>query len=129
MRIRHQYLLLGALFALGCSALTSPGSLDGAWKQDITIPGNSLLFTLTTNGDAVAGSGTWSGEACCDGAVSVTGDATGPDVSLTFAFVSNRDVVPPRTSQFTGRMTDANTLSGTFVSSGFSADVVFHRTQ
>ena len=53
MRIRHRLITLGALLALGCSEPTAPAPLDGTWRQDLTVAGSSLEFTLSTRGDAV----------------------------------------------------------------------------
>lgn len=120
MRARRHLILLGALLTLGCSELTSPTQLDGTWREDMTIPGNFVQFTLTTSGDAVSGTGQWVGEACCGGPVTVTGDATGGDVRLSLSFVANGNVVPPFTATFAGRLIDSNTLSG--VTSGGSGN-------
>jgi hypothetical protein len=130
MRARRHLILLGALLALGCSDSTSPGLLDGTWRQDITIAGNSVEFTLTTSGDAVSGTGQWTGEACCGGPVNVTGDVTGGDVNLSLSFVANGNVVPPFTARFAGRLIDSNTLSGVVVgANGDSASASYRRVR
>lgn len=128
MRIRQLYVLFGALLAAACADLTAPSSLNGAWAEDFTIPGSNLQFTLSTNGQVVSGNGTWTGEACCAGVVTIAGGMAAPNVNLVFVFVANGVTVPSRTSQFTGKLLDANTLAGTFSSDGSSEDVVFHRT-
>ena len=127
MRIRHYFFLLGAVLAVGCSEPTAPGPLDGAWLRDETIPGNSLWITLSSNGAAVSGTGVWDGEACCSGTVTVTGTTTGQGVTLTFTFFDDAARVPASSSQFTGKMTDPSTLSGTMISNGIVASVGFHR--
>lgn len=128
--MRCKDILLVATLALGCAgAPTYPSSLDGAWREDLTLPGNSLQFTLTTNRNAVSGSGTWTGEACCSGAVTITGDAATAEVNLTFVFVAMGGAVPPRTSRFAGRATDINTLSGLLVTGGYSSPTTFRRVR
>ena len=126
MRARRLFLLLGVLLATACSGLTGPGYLAGTWTQGGTFPGNSLQFTLNTDGDAVSGSGTWSGEACCDGTVTITGTVSGNDVTLSLLFVTRGGGLPPRTSQFTGKVMVGGTMVGVFGSG--SDSVVFHRT-
>jgi len=130
MRSLRLSLLAGLLIVAGCSSTTSPSFLDGTWSQDNTFPGSNLQFTLNTNGSAVSGSGSWSGEACCNGVVTITGTQTGVGVSLTFDFVTTAGaMLPPRTSQFTGTVAGATVLRGTFVSGSSSTDVAFHRTE
>jgi len=116
-----------ALLALGCSDLTSPSRLDGAWREEATFPGNGLDFTLATNADSITGTGSWSGEACCGGPVTVAGTTTQGDVTLTLSFVAIGNVVPPWSATFTGRLSDANTLAGTMLRDAASAPVVFTR--
>lgn len=114
MRARHFTILFGALLMVGCSDSTSPQLLNGTWRQDITIAGSGVDFTLTTNGDAVSGSGEWTGEACCSGTVTVDGNEVGSDVKLTLTFVATAGgIVPTRTETFEGRLVGANMLSGT----------------
>lgn len=122
--------LLAVVLALACSSPTYPFALDGNWEEEFTIPGNSLEFTLTANGGAISGSGRWTGEACCSGTVTVTGDAPGSDVNLSFMFVATAGApVPPRTSTFVGRATDSNTLSGRVVTNGYSSSTTFRRVK
>ena len=130
MRSLRLSVLAGMVFVAGCSSPTSPSFLNGAWQQDNTFPGSSLQFTLNTNGSTVSGSGSWSGEACCNGVVTITGTQTGVGVNLTFDFVTTAGaMLPPRTSQFTGSVVGATILRGTFASGSSSTDVSFHRTE
>lgn len=128
MQIRPLYLLLGVLISAGCHDLTAPDSLGGTWKQAHTFPGNSLSFSLAINGDAISGSGKWTGEACCDGTETIIGTDVAGTVTLEFAFVTRGGAFPPpRTSRFIGRMTGRDTLVGTFGSDPATSDVVFVR--
>jgi hypothetical protein len=141
MRRSRLIMLSCALLALGCSDLTSPSRLDGAWREEVTIAGGGLDFTLATNGDSITGTGSWSAalleasgpvgaagfaaEACCGGPVTVAGTTTQGDVTLTLSFVAIGNVVPPWSATFIGRLSDANTLAGTML--GAEAPVVFTR--
>ena len=127
MRRPHLIILSCALLALGCSDLTAPSRLDGTWREESTIAGSGVEFTLATNGDAITGQGSWSGEACCSGTVTVAGTTTQGDVTLALSFVASDGRVPPFSETFTGRLSDANTLSGTIVTSTTSGSVVFTR--
>lgn len=130
MRRSRLIMLSCALLALGCSDLTSPSRLDGAWRQEATFPGDGLEITLATNADSITGTGSWSGEACCSGPVTVAGTTTHGDVTLTLSFVAFGNVVPPWSETFTGRLSDANTLAGTMLlRDAASAPVVFTRSR
>src|SRR5689334_15179711 len=58
MRRSRLIMLSCALLALGCSDLTAPSRLDGAWREQVT--GGGLDFTLATNADSITGTGSWS---------------------------------------------------------------------
>lgn len=129
MTARHPLLLLGALLTLGCSDSTAPARLDGSWAQQFTIPGNSIAFTLTTQGNVVSGAGTWTGEACCAGPVTIVGDDTGGDVNLDFTFTANGLGMRTFTTHFTGHLTDPNTLSGVTTNGGTSSPDEYRRVR
>ena len=129
MRIGRTCLLLGVLITGGCSDLTAPSTLAGTWEQADTFPGSSLTFTLSADGAKLSGSGTWSGEACCDGTETIQGTESGGTVSLDFAFVTTGGApIGPRTSHFTGTLTGRNSLVGKFDTTPSGSDVVFLRT-
>lgn len=103
-------------------------AITGTWEQTFTVPGNSLMVTLATSGNAISGTGTWSGEACCGGIVTIMGTVTGAAVSLRVTSVTTIGfIVPPRTSQFTGMLLDRNTIAGTY-SDTPGYEIVLHRT-
>jgi hypothetical protein len=65
--------LLSAI-VVGCSNAVSPTLINGTWARDFGgIPGNSFEMNLAASGSNVSGAGTWSGEACCSGTLTVTG--------------------------------------------------------
>lgn len=117
MTAGHLLFLLGALLAIGCSDSTGPARLDGSWTHDYGVSGNALSFTLTTQGDVVSGSGTWAGEACCGGPVTITGTDRNGAVDLDFAFTATGGTVPNYSHHFSGRLVDSNTLAGDIRSS------------
>lgn len=93
MRNLHRALILTAL-CLSASAcdylgLTAPGpeSLNGLWIRTSEVPGSSEQWQLAVDGPRITGSGTWTGEACCDGTLAVTGtivdDSIHVDVTYT----------------------------------------------
>jgi hypothetical protein len=138
MRRSRLIMLSCALLALGCSDLTSPSRLDGAWREEVTRCefsdplcveglGNGLGFTLATNADSITGTGSWSGEGGSGGPVTVAGTTTQGNVTLTLSFAGIGNVVPPWSATFTGRLSDANTLAGTMRRDAASGPVVFKR--
>ena len=129
MIARRPLLLLGALLALGCSDSTGPARLNGSWTHDYGFPGSSLSFTLATAGDAVSGAGTWTGEACCSGTVTITGTDSGGDVELDFAFTSTGGVAINNTYHFAGRLIDRNTLFGAITSGGTTSAYEYRRVR
>ena len=74
--------LLLALVASGCSGVVDPQGIAGRWSQPFDFPGSSFEMDLTTNGSRISGTGSWTGEACCAGTVSVTGTINGVAVHL-----------------------------------------------
>ncbi len=106
-------------FALisACASPSAPSSsIGGTWAENFSIVGASLILTVDSSGN---GSGTYAIEAGRSGTVQVTGQAAATMVTLTIHY----DYGPVRT--FSGAMTDANHLSGTFNDS--TGTVVFSR--
>jgi hypothetical protein len=106
--VRHLSGLRGAFivatsigfFALGCGRdSTSPApdvlrDLPGEWVAPFSIPGSGEGWTLSLSGNTITGDGTWRGEACCNGTVSITGELRGDSVHLDLVY----RVSPPRTA-------------------------------
>ena len=80
--MRSVLLVLLSAVAVGCSNSVAPSSIDGKWVAPFTVPGNGFEMDLTANGSTVSGTGTWSGEACCSGTVSVAGTISNGRVHL-----------------------------------------------
>lgn len=70
-----------SLAAAGCRNLdllgTSPQLFAGTWDRVESIPGNGEEWRLTVTDRQVSGTGSWQGEACCGGPLSITGYVSG----------------------------------------------------
>lgn len=132
MKLQRRVSLLAAVLLIGCKDATwsvQPG-LDGKWTHDSGIPGSSLQFTLARNGTAVSGSGTWTGEACCSGTVTVTGTVTGDVIDLDLAYVVTQgaDVGRTFTEHFEGSFISPVSLLGRLTVNGQSTTYGFRKT-
>jgi hypothetical protein len=105
--VRQWLALLVALsWTAACAGPTVPTpSLAGTWSQQFSIPGPRLVLTLDASGN---GNGSYAIEAGRLGSVQVAGTVTSPGVTLTIRY----DFGLAR--RFTGALTDANHLTGTF---------------
>jgi hypothetical protein len=105
------------VMAAACSSPSAPSApVAGTWAENFSIVGASLILTIDNAGN---GSGTYAIEAGRSGTVQVTEQGAASMVILTIRY----DYGPVRT--FTGALTDANHLSGTFDDS--AGTVVFTR--
>jgi hypothetical protein len=90
--------------------------VSGTWTHDYLIGGMGFQMILSTNvtlsGSGVSGTGTWSGEACCSGTVTVTGTVIDGLVRLDITQRATAGIlVPAIMSHFEGRA-NLNTLTG-----------------
>lgn len=78
--------------------------LPGTWMAPFTVAGSGERWTLALSDTVVSGTGTWSGEACCSGTVSVTGLLRGDSVHLALVYIQTVPDrgVPPRTAYVDG---------------------------
>lgn len=111
------------------SVVPDPGAgnlLAGTWVQDISIPGASLAFTVTTRDTTVSGTGTYSIEAGRSGTLTVSGAVTASGVSLDFTYdhgaLAHFDGAPPSATVLTGAL-----KNGPKDSMVPSYQVTFHR--
>ena len=79
------------------------------------VPGSGELWTLTVQGSAITGTGSWSGEACCAGTLSLTGTISGDSIHLDLTFVVTSSANPraPFHERFDGALTSPTVLRGT----------------
>jgi hypothetical protein len=95
--------------------------LDGswAWSGNVNPGGSSVTFSLSTSGNAVTGTGNICGigPSCTPGPVTITGNAAGANLDLTFHGTGFN-------ATLSGHV-DGNTLTGTW--SGYSGPTTFNR--
>jgi len=113
--------LVFTAFAVGgCGSDLSTGvivkDLNGSWTELDQVPGSSEHWTLSTKDTVVTGTGTWSGEACCAGTVTVAGYVRGDSVHLLVIHVTDPKLSggprDPFASQFNGTLTSPTMLVG-----------------
>jgi hypothetical protein len=116
--MRRVFLAL-AVVASACSSPTSPDpSLAGTWAENFSFPGASLVMNLDSAGN---GRGTYAIEAGRAGVLQVSGTSTGSMITLAIQYDYGLVLT------FTGTLTDANHLVGSF--SNNSGTVTFTRRQ
>jgi hypothetical protein len=120
-----------AVVAIGCSSSEAlgPGSINGRWAEDFSIPGSSMGMNLMVNGSMISGSGEWCGEAGPCGAVGVVGTINGTAVQLDLSFTQTiPQPGPARIQHFDGRLTSRNALRGSITAPGQPVgQISFHR--
>ena len=108
--------LLLSFVGAGCADSLGPGMLSGKWAEDLSRVESRWEIDLSVTGPTtVVGTGSWYGEACCDGSLSATGTVKGMAVHLDIlstvqhgARVGSTDV-----SHFDGTLITAKVLHGT----------------
>jgi hypothetical protein len=121
--------LLLALVSSGCSDTVAPISLNGKWGQDVG-PESIWEVNLSTNGSSIVGTGTWYGEACCGGDITVSGSVRNGAVHLDLSSTNSRMPGATLTSHFDGRLITSKLLEGTATydpPNQGSAQVTYHR--
>src|SRR5215475_10046107 len=113
-------LALSTAFAIaGCGSDLSTGvvvnDLGGSWTRLDEVPGSSEHWTLATHDTVVTGTGTWSGEACCGGTLTVSGYVRGDSVHLLVTHLTTPRppwVFDPYAVRFDGTLTSPTLLVG-----------------
>ncbi|HKO16165.1 MAG TPA: hypothetical protein VJU87_07995 [Gemmatimonadaceae bacterium] len=108
---------IGALPLASCGDATTaitPKTLDGTWNWVTSVPGNGEQWKLQLEGTHVTGTGTWEGEACCAGSVSVDGETSGDSlhVDVTRTVLSGGGVGNSITYHFDGVLRTRTLLDG-----------------
>jgi hypothetical protein len=117
--MKHFTLLPIICVALACGGSDllppTPETLQGRWSALDEVPGSGESWDLTVQGAAISGTGTWSGEACCAGTLSLAGTIAGDSIhlDLTVATTSSASPRPPFHKRFDGALTARNVLRGT----------------
>ena len=95
---RVRIVAASAVVLLGCGHDTTAPAVDlfrdvpGTWAAPLAVPGSGEAWTLSVSGTDITGVGTWEGEACCSGTVSVTGTVRGDSLHLDVVY---RQTEPP----------------------------------
>ena len=112
--------------ACGGDVVAPPiASLEGSWERLDEIPGSSEHWSLALDGSGVVGTGTWSGEACCGGPLSIVGSVAGDSVHLDITLVvSVGNPAPDHHEHFDGALISAAELRGKTVFDGGAAGTV-----
>ena len=110
--------MMAAAFAMtaceGHPLAPSPELLDGTWATLGEVPGSSEIWTLTAQGTELAGTGSWSGEACCAGTLSIGGTISGDSIHLDVTFSTSVSAQPraPFHKHFDGVLESPTVLRG-----------------
>jgi hypothetical protein len=118
MRNRHVIrptICLLACAVLACSDIASPSrsTLDGTWVRLDEVPGSSERWDLTVDGSSITGTGTWSGEACCSGTLTVNGTIAGETMHVDVTLVTAGTTRPDVHEHFDGVLATPDMLVGT----------------
>lgn len=105
-----------AWLAIACGGspiAPSAATLDGTWSALDEIPGSGEQWILDVQGSSIGGTGTWSGEACCVGTLSVTGTITGDSIRLDLSYeTSSNQTQRTFHKRFDGALTSRTVLRG-----------------
>jgi hypothetical protein len=125
MRRTFRAMLVAAplmLTAVGCGSDTiipSTATLNGTWIRPNQVPGSHETWTLAVTGNTVAGTGDWSGEACCGGTITITGGITNDGVHLDLTFATTQgNPRPDFHERFDGTLVSQNVLEGVLTPDG-----------
>lgn len=119
------------LLACGGSGIMgpSPELLTGTWVRMNEVPGSGEQWQLTVQGSSIGGSGSWTGEACCAGTISlagrIAGDSIHVDATYTTTYPTSR---PAFQSHFDGVLKSPTVMEGMGSrSDGFEAPQRFQK--
>ena len=102
--------------AFGCadgSTTPSAATLDGTWAREFGFPGSSELWTVVVQGTRITGTGTWTGEACCSGTLTLTGAIINHTIHVDLTLVTTAGVAGfDRHEQFDGILISSTELVG-----------------
>jgi hypothetical protein len=101
----------------------------GTWEAPRVVPGSGEDWTLVLTGTDVTGNGTWSGEACCSGTVSITGVVRGDSLHLDVVYRQTQPpntLIGPRFVQIDGVLATPTDLVGIATNADFSTHQVHY---
>lgn len=121
LRVTALAVVLSGIAAAGCSdsaqpVVVPPTVLNGTWRQLGEVPGSSEVWTLAVTAAGIAGTGTWTAEACCGGTTAITGTVDAGGVHLDITPVSQTGGLPGGhpPSHFDGALVSPNLIQGAF---------------
>jgi hypothetical protein len=104
---------------LGCGSDLSTAvvvsDLNGFWMRLGNVPGSSEHWTLSATDTVVAGTGSWTGEACCSGTLTIAGYVSRDSVHLfiTHVVTAGASIArDPFQTQFNGTFESPTLLVG-----------------
>lgn len=88
--IKNLALSAASLCLSGCFLITDSSErlLNGCWYEVIDIAGSGVSFTLQEDGSTISGTGSYSMEAGIGGTLSISGQRSGNDLTLSFTFTN-----------------------------------------
>ena len=118
MTLTRLGILCATCVVVACSGdLVAPTAktLQGSWATTDEVPGSGELWDLSVQGSSISGTGSWSGEACCAGTISLAGTITGDSIHLDLTFVVTSSASPraPFHQHFDGALISRTVLQGT----------------
>lgn len=101
---------------------------QGSWDENnfgALVPGNSFLVALTETSGAIAGTGSFAGEAGPFGALSISGTVSDGALNLRIVYLFQPNVFPqlaPDTAQFVGVLTTRDRIDGFLTRRGVTTE-------
>ena len=133
MKYRQQWfsaaVLSAILAAYGCAddatqpRVELPRDIAGHWEAPLVIPGSGEEWTLSLVGASITGAGTWTGEACCRGTVTITGTVRDDSLHLDVVYRQTEPAEPlvgPRFVQIDGVLDTPTDFVGIATNADFS---------
>jgi hypothetical protein len=124
---------LAALCALVCVASITgcngsefispaPVMVSGTWTRLDEPPGSGEQWMLSLNGSTISGDGSWTGEACCAGTLSISGRTSSDSLHLDVAYLPTSPQVRPTFHlHFDGGLSSPTLMQGMASDDGQSA--------
>ena len=118
-------LLLFTAASCADSLAPSAATLDGSWSVQNEVPGSSEVWNLAVSGDTISGEGSWTGEACCSGTLTVSGNIVHDSVHVQVVFAGG-PLGRANTYFFVGALASRTELVGTSTRLGAFPPIVEH---
>ena len=124
-------IILAALSVLACGdGLLAPTAarLAGLWSRVGEVPGSSEQWNLSVSDTTITGTGHWTGEACCDGSLTVNGYMAADSLHLDVRhFYSRRPADSSYREHVDAVMYTPDDIVGRSTSNGFAGAIHMRR--